>query len=186
MGKSTAKVATATGQSGHDRSAGLRKHLTLVVAGFLGMGLVAAVSGCTISPPIPAPAPAVTPAYGVFAPTVAWSATFGGTGEDQFWALAVADDGSMIVAGDTDSADGDFSPSQGDCDAVLARVSPAGELEWSLTLGGTKDDSFRSVLLQPDGSIVAVGYSDSVDGDFVRNGGSGGGIAARVTADGHL
>ena len=95
-----------------------------------------------------------------------WARTFGGTGTDEFTAVALAADGGLILVGGTDSPDGDFPPVQSEADAVLAKISPTGEASWAGTFGGTGADRLVAVAVTPDGGIVAVGSTNSPDGDF--------------------
>jgi outer membrane protein assembly factor BamB len=94
-----------------------------------------------------------------------WSNAPGGTGWDQFNAVAAAADGGAIAAGFTDSGDGDFGPVKGEADAGVARFGPDGELVWSKTLGGTGWDQFRAVAAAADGGAIAAGFTGSWDGD---------------------
>ena len=91
---------------------------------------------------------------------------FPGNGSYAF-ALALQSDGKIIAAG-TDYVDvhpGDMS----DTDFALARYNPDGSLDTSFGNGGTvttdffgAEDDAASVLIQPDGKIVAVGSSNSL------------------------
>lgn len=90
---------------------------------------------------------------------------FPGDGSFAF-ALALQSDGKIIAAG-TDFFD--FNPGDmSDTDFALARYNPDGSLDATFGNGGTvttdflgaEDDVF-SVLIQPDGKIVAVGSANS-------------------------
>ena len=90
---------------------------------------------------------------------------FPGDGSFAF-ALALQSDGKIIAAG-TDFFD--FNPGDmSDTDFALARYNPNGSLDTTFGNGGTvttdflghEDDVF-SVLIQPDGKIVAVGSANS-------------------------
>jgi len=119
---------------------------------------------------------------------LAWSHTYGGSEEDYFTAVAVAPDGSIIVAGNTWSPDGDFPTSHGDgYDAVIARLTSDGVVQWSHTYGGNDYDEFFSVTVMADDSIVAAGVTFSTDGDFpVGHGYHSGAAIARIAPDGGL
>jgi uncharacterized delta-60 repeat protein len=89
---------------------------------------------------------------------------FPGDGSYAF-ALALQSDGKIIAAG-TDFVD--FNPGDmSDTDFALARYNPDGSLDTTFGNGGTvttdffgtEDDVF-SVLIQPDGKIVAVGSAN--------------------------
>jgi uncharacterized delta-60 repeat protein len=90
--------------------------------------------------------------------------TFPGDGSYAF-AIALQSDGKIIAAG-TDFVDfniGDMS----DTDFALARYNPDGSLDTTFGNGGTvttdffgNEDDVFSVLIQPDGKIVAVGSAN--------------------------
>ncbi|MDR0591867.1 MAG: hypothetical protein LBG60_01135 [Bifidobacteriaceae bacterium] len=122
-----------------------------------------------------------------------WAKTLGGTGPDGFASLAAIADGGYIVVGQTASQDGDFAASRGGGDAVLAKLTEAGEMLWSKTLGGTSVDGFSAVAVTADGGYLAAGLTNSDDGDFPRTGGEVGfeatatdAVLARFGPDGEL
>lgn len=90
---------------------------------------------------------------------------FPGDGSFAF-ALALQPDGKIIAAG-TDFFD--FNPGDmSDTDFALARYNPDGSLDPTFGNGGTTttdflghEDDVYSVLIQPDGKIVAVGSANS-------------------------
>jgi len=95
-----------------------------------------------------------------------WAITSGGTDSDYFASVAVAGDGSIIAGGYTYSTDGDFPPSHGKSDALMARYGPDGTPAWATTTGGDGNDVFSGVALASDGSIIAAGQTLSTNGDF--------------------
>ncbi len=68
--------------------------------------------------------------------TLTWTKTFGGANRDLFGNIAITSDGSIIAAGDTFSAYGDFPAKYGSADpfnqsvddAVIARLTSDGQL----------------------------------------------------------
>jgi len=56
--------------------------------------------------------------------------------------------------------------------------------EWDCPLGGSGDDNLTAVIQAQDGGIVAVGYSDSSDGDISANNGRNDGIIVKLNAQG--
>jgi len=96
---------------------------------------------------------------------IVWVNTFGGKGIDIFWDV-VADGDGIIVVGYTDSKDGDMPATHGGLDALMAKITPDGDVTWEKTFGGSKDDVFYSVTVGLDGTIVAAGFSGSQNGNF--------------------
>ena len=84
-----------------------------------------------------------------------WERTYGGPRNDRAYGLAVAPDGDMVIAGHTRSTGG------GEGDAWLLRLAPDGTERWHASYGGSGDDAARSVVVRPDGSIAAAGYTAS-------------------------
>jgi len=83
-----------------------------------------------------------------------WYETFGGDGNDGFYAVLQAHDGGCIAAGFTTSY------GEGSYDAWLVKTNSDGTKEWEKTFGGTGDDRFSFMQLIPDGYII-VGQNDN-------------------------
>jgi len=116
---------------------------------------------------------------------IVWVRAFGGSGIDIFWGV-VADGDGIIVAGYTDSTDGDIPATHGELDALLASITQDGDIAWAKTFGGSKDDVFYSVTIGVDGAIVAAGFSKSHDGDFADPRGDSNALIASFSAAGEL
>lgn len=100
---------------------------------------------------------------------VLWTKVFGGSGADSGRAVAFSafPDASILVAGYTNSADGDVSNSfnlQQYANMWLLRLDSDGNKVWDRAYGGTKDDKAFSLLVTPE-SIYMAGYSASIDND---------------------
>jgi len=90
--------------------------------------------------------------------------TYGGNQQDTFRSVTIAPDGHYIAAGSTNSDAGQIAQEHGATDALIAQIAPDGTLLGFKTFGGTGDDAFYAAAVGTDGSIVAVGYTDSTDG----------------------
>ena len=96
-----------------------------------------------------------------------WAKNFGGSDYDYFYSVASTPDGGYVAVGSSDSADDDLvGLNEGSRDAIIAKYSSTGTLQWAKNFGGSEYDSFNSVALASDGGFVAVGYSESDDGDL--------------------
>ncbi|PQB05634.1 hypothetical protein [Aureitalea marina] len=96
--------------------------------------------------------------------------TLGGSGEDEAVDLATTSDGGIVVAGNTNSTDGDLSGRTGnDRDYWVIKLNVSGEIVWSKTYGGQQDDRLASISATLDGGFVLSGYSRSSDGDVSGN-----------------
>ena len=99
-----------------------------------------------------------------------WSKTFGGTGNEALYALAVSSDNTLVATGITKSNNsGDVRQSKGNEDYWVTRVnSETGALIWQKTLGGNAADYGRSVAVHDNG-IVVGGYTQSDNNGDVDN-----------------
>ncbi|MCL1879568.1 MAG: hypothetical protein FWF71_02960 [Actinomycetia bacterium] len=116
-----------------------------------------------------------------------WTKAFGGSSDDRFEAVSGPIGSGFVAAGSTDSTDGDISESKGMLDAIVARIDPNGKLIWLKTFGGSGDDGFCSVVTMRGGEgIVAVGYSESHDGDITDDRGHSDAVIVKYDSNGNV
>jgi len=84
-----------------------------------------------------------------------WTRTFGGGGNEAGYSVIVLPDGSIAVAGFTDSW------GHGALDLYLLKVGSDGSQTWSAVYGGPADDVAYSLAPTADGGFIAVGYTKS-------------------------
>ena len=93
--------------------------------------------------------------------------SYGGSIEDYFIGVAQTTDGGYIAVGYSVSTDGDLTGlNKGNSDAIIVKYDNGGNLVWNKNFGGTLYDQFYSVLQTSDGGCIAVGYSNSINGDL--------------------
>ncbi len=106
--------------------------------------------------------------------TTEWLVVLGGHWRDEPRALAVDDDGSVVVAGDTESV---LFPTEaalqagfpGVSEGFVTRIAPDGRsLEWSTFYGGSGEDVVRDIALGADGAVTLVGTTRSFDLPLAR------------------
>jgi hypothetical protein len=100
---------------------------------------------------------------------IQWQKSLGGSGEEYGKAICPTMDGGYIIAGATDSNDGDVSDNDGGQDAWLVKLNGQGEIQWKKTYGGTMAEWASSVQQTDDGGYVFAGYAWSNDGDVSGN-----------------
>ncbi|MEM9921828.1 MAG: T9SS type A sorting domain-containing protein [Bacteroidota bacterium] len=86
---------------------------------------------------------------------VSWAKTFGGSGWDEGFDVAVTEDGGFIVAGRSNS----FGAGDGDIYAV--KTTASGELSWTKTYGGSGNEDAQQVVQTADGGYIFVGHTVS-------------------------
>jgi len=86
---------------------------------------------------------------------IQWSKTYGGQGFDFANAVVRASDGGYVLAGQTDSF------GAGGYDFYLIKTDSSGNVQWSRTYGGTKNDEAWSVARTSDGGYALAGFTKS-------------------------
>ncbi|MCL6274372.1 hypothetical protein M3P19_10145 [Muricauda sp. 2012CJ35-5] len=105
-----------------------------------------------------------------FTGEVDWIRTFGGSGEDTAQSIIQTQDGGYAVLGFSNSVDGDLvGKTTMVNDYWLLKLDSEGNLQWSNTYGGSKDDRGQSIIQLSDGGYAIVGYAMSDDGDGSNN-----------------
>ena len=107
------------------------------------------------------------------APSIQWQKTFGGTNYDYAQSIQQTLDGGYIVAGYSQSNDGDVTGFLGFMDLWIIKLSATGTIQWKKTLGGTDFDSASSIQQTTDGGFIVAGYAVSNNGDVTGNHGGG-------------
>ncbi|WP_456365007.1 PEGA domain-containing protein [Thermococcus sp.] len=94
---------------------------------------------------------------------VKWQKTYGGSDVDMAFAVAIAGNGDIIVAGVTNSF------GAGNADIWVLRLDSEGNVKWQKTYGGSDIDIATAVAVAPNGDIIVAGVTNSFgagDGDF--------------------
>ncbi|MBL0300259.1 MAG: T9SS C-terminal target domain-containing protein [Cytophagaceae bacterium] len=97
-----------------------------------------------------------------------WDKTIGGNSDDNLQSILATIDGGFLLAGySTSSNTGDKTePSKGFSDYWIVKLNSNGQKIWDKTIGGDKDDIFRSIVATSDGGFLLVGSSNSgISGD---------------------
>jgi len=104
---------------------------------------------------------------------IEWQKCFGGTYNDYAYSIRQTYDGGYIIAGETNSIDGDVTGNHGGVDYWVVKIDSSGVLEWQNSLGGTGDEIAYDVCQTPDSGYILAGYSSSYDGDVSGHHGNG-------------
>jgi hypothetical protein len=101
--------------------------------------------------------------------TIVWQKSLGGLSNDEAESIQQTNDGGFILAGHSDSNDGDVSGNHGGPDYWVVKLSSIGTIEWQKSLGGSGSDQAKSVQQTNDGGFIVAGYTSSNDGDVSVN-----------------
>ncbi|HLP95844.1 MAG TPA: T9SS type A sorting domain-containing protein [Saprospiraceae bacterium] len=94
-----------------------------------------------------------------------WEKTYGGSKDDFSRSIYQTSDGGFIMAGSTNSKDGDVQDNDGGVDFLLIRVDSSGQILWQKTLGGTMGERAYSIAGTKDGGSIVAGFAWSNNGD---------------------
>ncbi len=103
---------------------------------------------------------------------IQWQKCLGGTLEDVANSIVQTSDGGFIMAGYTESSDGEVVGYHGDGDCWVVKLNDTGGIQWQHSLGGTGYDNGASIIQSSDGGYVATGSTNSNDSDVHGNHGS--------------
>jgi hypothetical protein len=96
-----------------------------------------------------------------------WEHSYGGTNNDESFAITSTRDLGYIMIGSTTSNDGDVI---GRRDSLpfnywVIKTASSGTIEWQKSYGGSINDWGRSIVQTTDGGYAIAGYSSSNDGN---------------------
>jgi hypothetical protein len=97
--------------------------------------------------------------------TLQWQKSYGGTATENAGSLRQTTDGGFIVAGYTESSNGDITGHHGNTDFWVVKTSPQGLIQWQKAFGGSDADVANCVEQTSDGGYIVAGYTASIDGD---------------------
>lgn len=103
------------------------------------------------------------------APAIEWDRSYGGTGVDNPGSIQQTTDGGYIVAGSSNSNNGDVTGNHGMYDCWIIKLDTSGNLVWQKSFGGAADDRANSIDQTTDGGYIVAGYTSSNDGDVSGN-----------------
>lgn len=111
----------------------------------------------------------------VFAQSIQWQKSLGGTGQDEAVSIQQTIEGGYIVAGYSDSNNGDVSGHHNNennfenYDYWIVKLDGQGVVQWQKSLGGTNEDVTASIRQTIDRGYIIAGSSNSNDGDVTGN-----------------
>ncbi len=98
-----------------------------------------------------------------------WNKCYGGSYDDIGFSIEQTFEGGYIVAGSTNSEDGDvtglhdfISP-----DYWVVKIDVTGIIQWQKCLGSTEDDEAADIIQTADSGYLVTGYVSWLDGDVI-------------------
>lgn len=96
---------------------------------------------------------------------IQWQRSLGGSADDKAFSVQQTTDGGYIMAGVTESNDGDVAESHGIQDAWVVKLDSTGAIDWQHPYGGTDDDEAMEIRQTSDGGYIMAGVAWSSNGD---------------------
>ena len=98
-----------------------------------------------------------------------WQKTLGGSYNDEAYSIQQTADDGYIIAGQTNSNDGDVNGLHGAAGAInccapitdywVVKITNAGVIQWQKTMGGSYIDTATSIIKTSDGGYVVAGHT---------------------------
>ena len=96
---------------------------------------------------------------------ILWQKSYGGSGTDAPFGLSRTDDNDYVIAGYSNSNDGDVSGNHGGYDIWVLKINDTGKVIWENSFGSPKDDDMNSITLASDGGYIFGGSTYYSGGD---------------------
>jgi hypothetical protein len=101
-----------------------------------------------------------------------WQKLYGGMRDEHGMAVAPVAGGGYLIAGTSESTDGDVGRNNGLTDMWVVKLNADRSIAWQKVFGGSGSDGATSIAALADGSCVVAGYTSSTNGDGTGNHGS--------------
>lgn len=98
-----------------------------------------------------------------------WQKTLGGSSTDVANTIQQTNDGGYVVAGQTQSSNGDVTQNNGASDFWVVKLNAMGNLSWQKNLGGSFEEFAYSIQKTSNNGFIVAGYSVSNNGDVSGN-----------------
>ncbi len=116
---------------------------------------------------------------------IEWQKSYGGTKVDIVTSIEITTDLGYIIAGYSESNDGDVSGNNGSKDYWILKTDISGNIEWQKSYGGHNDDNANSIKQTNDGGYVVAGHSKG-NVSNCSNIGNGGYWIVKLNAQGNI
>lgn len=103
-----------------------------------------------------------------------WEKTYGGTDGERFVRIHESFAGDYYLIGSSSSSDGDvsYNPYPNSINFWIIKIDSSGSIIWDRVVGGNGGDHIFNAIHTADDGIIALGYTNSDDGDISTHYGS--------------
>jgi hypothetical protein len=99
-----------------------------------------------------------------------WKKSYGGSDIDQAFSIAKTGNNSYLIAGRSNSLDGDIKNPNGNFDAWIIHIDDEGKLLWQKSFGGADYESANAIKKVSNKNFVIVGNSRSSNENIMNKG----------------
>jgi len=117
-------------------------------------------------------------------PAIEWQKSLGGAGVDEAKSIIQTSDDGYMIAGTSNSINGDVGGNHGQLDYWIAKLNSTGSIQWQKSLGGSSFDRANCIIQTNDGGYVVVGGSESNNGNVAGNHGYSDCWIVKLNSDG--
>lgn len=117
--------------------------------------------------------------------TIEWQKSLGGSGDDAAQSIQPTADQGYIVAGYSNSTDGDVTGNHGGYDYWVVKLDNTGGIQWQKSLGGSASELAYAIQPVADGYII-VGKAAFNNGDVTGNHGNSDYWVVKLKNDGSI
>ncbi len=96
---------------------------------------------------------------------IQWQKSLGGSSGECAFSVQQTRDSGYIVAGRSQSNNGDANGSHGNDDCWIVKLNNNGDVQWKKCYGGSQRDVARDIKQTKDGGYIFAGSTNSNDGD---------------------
>jgi hypothetical protein len=115
-----------------------------------------------------------------------WQKTVGGTGQERPNDIIVTTDNNYMIAGYTNSTDGDSTGVHFGIDAWVVKLNPAGVIQWQRTYGGNSEEVVTGIVQTADGFALSGTTESNDSGDITGSHPSYDGWAFKINPSGAI
>ncbi len=94
-----------------------------------------------------------------------WQRSLGGSGSEYAQSVRQTGDNGYIVAGGSNSTNGEVTGNIGGGDFWIVKLSPTGSIVWQKSVGSMMDDAANSVEVTADGGYIVAGWATANNGN---------------------
>ena len=95
-----------------------------------------------------------------------WQKNYGGSDHEGARSVQQTNEGGFIVAGFSQSIDGDVNGEDGFSDFWMLKIDVQGTIEWEDLYGGSNADAAYEIQQTTEGGYIVTGWASSFDGDI--------------------